>query len=110
MNDLKFACRQLLKNPYFTALAVLTLALGIRVNVNTEAFAEKITSESTEIPAAKELIERNLRAMGGREALLARKSYRATGAFELPQQNVRGSLEMFGKQPDKFWLKVEIPG
>jgi len=29
MNDLKFAFRQLLKNPGFTAVAVLTLALGM---------------------------------------------------------------------------------
>ncbi len=29
MNDLKFAYRQILKNPGFTAVAVLTLALGI---------------------------------------------------------------------------------
>jgi len=29
MTDLKFAFRQLLKNPGFTAMAALTLALGI---------------------------------------------------------------------------------
>jgi len=31
MNDLKFACRQLLKNPGFTAVAVLAPGIGAAV-------------------------------------------------------------------------------
>ena len=37
MNDFKFAFRQLLKKPGFTAVAVLTLALGI--GTNSDIFA-----------------------------------------------------------------------
>ena len=38
MNDLKFAFRQLLKNPGFTAVAVLSLSLGIAANTTIFSF------------------------------------------------------------------------
>ena len=43
MNDLRFALRQLLKNPGLTAVAVLTLALGIGANT---AWCRKLNFET----------------------------------------------------------------
>jgi hypothetical protein len=42
MNDLKFAFRQLLKNPGFTTVAVLTLALGIGANTVVFSVAKAV--------------------------------------------------------------------
>ena len=42
MNDLRFALRQLLKNPGFTTVAVLTLALCVGANVVIFAVVDSV--------------------------------------------------------------------
>jgi putative ABC transport system permease protein len=56
MNDLKFAFRQLLKNPGFTAVAVLTLALGIGVNTSMFSGLQSLLMPEQPYPDADRLV------------------------------------------------------
>jgi len=60
MNDLKFASRQLLKSPGFTAVAVLTLALGIGANTVVFSVAKAILFRPLGIEAPEEVVWLNL--------------------------------------------------
>src|SRR5438093_3018904 len=63
MNDLKFALRQLLKNPGFTAVAVLTLALGIGANTAIFQLLHAVRLKTLPVSKPQELIE--VRIIGG---------------------------------------------
>jgi predicted permease len=55
MNDLKFAIRQLLKNPGFTAVAVVSLALGIGACVAVFSIVNGVLLRSLPVPDPQDL-------------------------------------------------------
>ena len=57
MNDLRFAFRQLLKNPGFTAVAVLTLALGIGANTAIFTIINTVLLRSLPVKDPEELVQ-----------------------------------------------------
>src|SRR5687767_13689504 len=61
MNDLKFAFRQVLKNPGFTAVTVLTLGLGIGTNTAVFGVLDRLMIRSLPVPAPHELARVGMR-------------------------------------------------
>jgi len=56
MNNLKFTCRQLLKNPGFTVVAVLTLALGIGANTTMFSVLNTLLLRALPYPNSERLV------------------------------------------------------
>ncbi|MGB9196954.1 MAG: ABC transporter permease [Terriglobales bacterium] len=56
VQDLRHAFRQLRKNPGFTAVAVMTLALGIGVNVATFSFVDELWLHSMPVKAPDRIV------------------------------------------------------
>src|SRR6266571_6813620 len=63
MNDLRYALRQLLKNPGFAAVAVFTLALGIGANTAIFELLNAVRLKTLPVSKPQELIE--VRIIGG---------------------------------------------
>src|SRR5688572_19647920 len=56
MHDLKFAIRQLLKNPGFTTVAVLTLALGIGATTTIFSIVNGVLLQPLEYPGSERIV------------------------------------------------------
>jgi putative ABC transport system permease protein len=67
MNDLRFALRQLLKNPGFTAVAVLTLALGIGATTAIYSVVSTVLLNPVPGPEPDRLIEIGERSHGNKD-------------------------------------------
>ena len=65
MNDLTFALRMLLKNPGFTAVAVLSLALGIGANTAIFQLLDVVRLKALPVKAPQELAEVRIADMSG---------------------------------------------
>ena len=56
MNDLRFALRQLIKNPAFSAIAIITLALGIGANTAIFSVVNALLLKPLPFPNSEKLV------------------------------------------------------
>src|SRR3954471_17045862 len=90
-------------------LRVALLAALLFAPVHAQAPAP--TKAPAKLPAAREIIDRHIKAIGGREAGLAHKSMHATGTLSVPASGLNGPVEIFGAaNPDRVILKSTVAG
>ena len=86
-----------------TLAALLLAPLYAQAPVKTDAAAS--------LPDAREIIDRHIKAIGGREAILAHKSMHATGTLSVPASGISGPMEIYGAtNPDRVIVKTTVTG
>src|SRR5262249_48592364 len=94
MNDLKFAVRQLRQNPGFTAVAVLTLALGLGANTAIFQLINAVRLKTLPVAKPQELIE--VRVKGGNPGLGISDGDNAEMTYPLWEQVQKHRHRFFG--------------
>ena len=93
-------------------LRVAALAVLLSASSFAQVPAEKppAAAEAAGLPDARTIVDRHIKAIGGREAILAHKSMHATGTLSVPASGISGPVEIFGAAPNHVLLKASISG
>jgi hypothetical protein len=92
-----------------TALAVL-FVVPFYAQAPAPATAKSEPAKA-ELPDGRELIERHVKAIGGRKALLAHTSMHAKGTLAVAASGINGPIEIFtAANPDRVIVKTSVAG
>jgi hypothetical protein len=72
--------------------------------------ATEKTPEQADLPSARSIIDRHVKAMGGRAAILAHKSTHAVGTISMPATGITGPIDVYAAAPDKSFVKISLGG
>src|SRR5215510_15476905 len=75
-----------------------------------KADGAKTDAKPSALPAVDDILDKYIKALGGKEAIEKITSRTAKGSFEIEAMNMSGTLEMFAKAPNKNAMKIDLPG
>src|SRR5262245_11950200 len=86
------------------------LPLALLLAIAPLAARAPLGQSAAGLPTARSIIDRHVKEIGGREAVLAQTSTHATGTVSLPAAGLTGKLEAFHAKPNKFLQRMTLPG
>jgi hypothetical protein len=88
----------------------LVIAQGAQEAQTPKPAAPPATVPPASLPTARAIIDRYIEAVGGRKAILAHSSSRASGTMTVPSSGISGTLEVYGAKPNKSLVKITMGG
>src|SRR4051812_22029834 len=89
----------------------VALAALLSAPLYAQAPAKAEAQSQTGLPDAREIINRHIQAIGGRDAVLGHKSMHATGTLTVASAGISGPMEIFGAaSPNRVIVKTSVPG
>jgi hypothetical protein len=72
--------------------------------------ASEKTPEQADLPSARSIIDRHVKAIGGRPAILGHKSTHLVGTISMPATGITGPIDVYAAAPDKSFVKISLGG
>ena len=96
-----------------SALAALAFVTPLAASPQQPAAASKpaAPAAAAALPSGREVVDRFVKAIGGRAAVLSHTSQHTTGTYAVPSSGLIGTMETFSAaNPDRMLQKVAVPG
>jgi hypothetical protein len=95
----------------------LMAAIAVSAQDNTKPAAVKpatpatpATPAASALPSLDEILDKNIKALGGKEAIEKLSSRSAKGTFDIEAMGMSGNFESIAKAPNKNAMSINIPG
>jgi hypothetical protein len=71
----------------------------------------KTETAAAVLPDGRQIVDRHVKEIGGRDAVLSHKSMYVKGMLSVPAQGISGPVEIFrAANPDRVIVKMSVPG
>ncbi len=94
----------------FVRAAALAALLSVPLFAQAPATKAPAAPAAAELPDARTIVDRHIKAIGGRDAILGHKSMHATGTLSIPSSGISGPVDIYNAAPDHAMVKTSVPG